>query len=243
MKGSETLTAFQTTRWTIVARASSDDESERTAALRYLAETYWSPVYSWLRRSGQRPDEAADVTQAFFADVLLDRRLLDRADAAKGRLRTLLLVALKRYLVDQHRRRTARHESGPSIPVGEFEQEERLLITNVSDPDRVFDQRWALSLLREAMRRSESQLRAAMRAKHWEIFETRVIRPSASCTAAPLLSAIAERHGCRSAADAAAVVQSVKKRVLTNLREIIAETADDPARQEEEYQLVLALAE
>src|SRR5688572_2718070 len=89
---------FQQTRWSLVQRV-REGGAEAAVALEELCAAYWFPLYGWARRSGDSPEDAEDVVQGFFCDVLR-KELFAKADAAKGRLRTFLLTIFRRYQND-----------------------------------------------------------------------------------------------------------------------------------------------
>jgi RNA polymerase sigma-70 factor (ECF subfamily) len=97
--------AFATTHWSVVLTAQGESPAAQEA-LEKLCRVYWRPIYSFLRRQGFRLEEAQDLTQGFFA-LLLERRDLRTVRKEKGRLRSYLLTALKHFLADERRRRTA----------------------------------------------------------------------------------------------------------------------------------------
>lgn len=230
--------AFNTTMWTVIGALRSDDECERATAAERAAEVYWPPVYACARRLVRTRDEAADLTQAFFADIIMGRRLFERADAARGTLRGLIRAALKRYATDQWRRDAARGR-GRLVPLGDVDREESLGIGG--DSEAAFDRRWALALFDEALRRCESHFASGTRAGHWKLFEARVLGPARTGNTARPLADDAAELGFGSAAEAAAAVQTVKRRFDVIFREVVAETISDPAQLEDEYRLVRAL--
>ena len=99
---------FATTRWSVVLAstdaATGDEQSE---ALAELCRTYWRPVFAFICRRGHNVTDAQDLTQGFFLKIL-EGSLLQRADPQRGRFRTLLLHALKNFLIDGHVRETAK---------------------------------------------------------------------------------------------------------------------------------------
>src|SRR6267143_1582743 len=97
--------AFTTTHWSVVLEAQGESPAAREA-LEKLCRTYWRPIYAFLRRQGVGPEEAEDLTQGFFAQ-LLERRSLSAVRKEKGRLRSYLLGALKYFLADERRRAMA----------------------------------------------------------------------------------------------------------------------------------------
>ena len=85
--------AFPTTRWTLVVAAADPGQEESRSALMTLCESYWYPLYAYVRRRGHSADQAQDLTQEFFVRVL-EGRYLDRADPEKGRFRAFMLTSL-----------------------------------------------------------------------------------------------------------------------------------------------------
>lgn len=217
-------------------RVGSDDT--RSEALGRLVELYWPPIYAYLRRSGLPSEDAAETTQAFFTDVVLQRKLFQRADAERGRLRTLLLTALRNYLRDGHRRHEARGGHGMSLT---DLQREEVVAPEIAqlNPEQAFDRRWAMATLEEALARSREHF--ASKPAHWKAFEARVLRPSIAAVEPPPLARVADELGFRTPADAASAVQVVRKRTAALLLEVVGETVADPEARDDEYRLVLAL--
>ncbi|VAX37679.1 hypothetical protein MNBD_PLANCTO03-1175, partial [hydrothermal vent metagenome] len=149
----QTDAAFTTTQWTMLDGLRSEDQAERRAAAEQAAKAYWPPVYACTRRLVHSREAAADLAQGFFADIVLGRRLFERADAQRGTLRALIRSALKRYATDQWRRSAVRGSS-TTLPLGELAREDSLGIEG--DCEHAFDRRWALALFEEALRRTES---------------------------------------------------------------------------------------
>src|ERR1035437_7696465 len=110
---------FQTTRWTLFSSAGEPHQKEARSALVSLCETYWYPLYAYLRRSGYRADQAQDLTQEFFIR-LLEGHYLDRADREKGRFRSFLLTSLKFFVADEEDRQRAHKRGGGMVVPLEF---------------------------------------------------------------------------------------------------------------------------
>ena len=142
-----------TTQWSqvLVARDGSDTEARR--ALEALCGFYWEPLYSFVRRKGSSPDEAADLTQAFFAD-LLSRDFLAGVDPRKGRLRSFLLSSLEHFLSHQRDRDRALKRGGGtstvSLDVDRAEERYGLQSHEVT-PEQAFEYRWAVTMLNRAL--------------------------------------------------------------------------------------------
>lgn len=160
--------AFQTTRWSLVRRAQSGDKVQAAEALEILCRLYWYPVYAYLRRSGVGAHDAEDLTQAYFCRVV-HHDLLNNVDPARGRLRSFLLSCARNFLADERDRARAQKRGG-GVPVLSFDAEaaEGRYLQEPSDdvtPDRLFQRRWALSVLQEAMDTLEAEHAAAGRAE------------------------------------------------------------------------------
>lgn len=223
-----TYDRFRTTCWTEIRALGEGDDSQRREALTALILRYWPAVYAHLRARGQDRESAAELTQAFFAEVILDRDLFGKARPGRGKLRTLLLTALNRFGIDQHRRRAARGAE-IIIPLDALHIEDARLGRTACDGEQVFKRRWAMGLFEEALRRCENHFRESGRAAHWDLFEARVLRPAISGNDPGPLSEMSQAMGFASAALAAAAVQVVKRRAMALLREVVAETVDNPA--------------
>ena len=140
---------FPTTRWTLVVAAGDPDLKEARSALASLCENYWYPLYAYLRRRGYSSDEAQDLTQEFFVRVL-EGRYLDRAQPEKGRFRAFMLTSLKFFVADEGDRGRAQKRGGGMVVSLEFSSgEERYQREPSQDetPERIFERRWALSVL------------------------------------------------------------------------------------------------
>ena len=105
------VAAFTTTHWSVVLAAGQGDSPQAAAALEQLCRTYWYPIYAYVRRQGHRPEDAEDLTQAFFAG-LLAKQFLREAAPERGRFRSFLLASLRHFLVDQLRHAEAAKRGG-----------------------------------------------------------------------------------------------------------------------------------
>jgi RNA polymerase sigma factor (sigma-70 family) len=155
--------AFTTTHWSIVLEAQGESPAAQRA-LEILCRTYWRPLYGFARRQGLTREEAQDLIQEFFAR-LLEHRNLNTVRREKGRLRSYLLVSIKRFLASERHRATGvkRYETGPHIPldelfesqVGDFE------LVETWSADRLYERHWALAVLQQVLSRLESEYRTA----------------------------------------------------------------------------------
>ena len=161
------VVAFTTTHWSVVL-AAQDRSPAADEALEKLCRTYWWPLYGFVRRQGYGPEEAQDLTQGFFA-LLLERRDLDAVRREKGRLRSYLLVSLKNFLAKARRRELAvkRGHGRALVPLDELLARERADLEPADNltADRIYERRWALTLLEQVLTRLENEYRSAGNAK------------------------------------------------------------------------------
>jgi len=155
--------AFTTTHWSVVLEAQGESPAAQRA-LEILCQTYWRPLYGFARRQGLGREEAQDLIQEFFA-CLLEHRNLNTVRREKGRLRSYLLVSLKRFLASERHRASGvnRYETGPHIPLDELLESEAadFELAETSSADRLYERRWALAVLEQVLTRLESEYRAA----------------------------------------------------------------------------------
>src|SRR5437667_6957601 len=159
--------AFVTTHWSVVLAAQGRSPAA-DEALEKLCRVYWWPHYGFVRRNGYKPEEAQDLTQGFFA-LLLERRDLDVVRREKGRLRSYLLVSLKNFLAKARRREltTKRGEGRALVPLHDLLAREHadLEPADTLTADRIYERRWALTLLDQVLTRLESEYRSAGNSK------------------------------------------------------------------------------
>ena len=141
---------FTTTHWSVVLVAGQRADPQASAALEQLCRTYWYPLYVYIRRRGHSPEDAQDLTQAFFAH-LLRKDFLRGVGPEKGRFRSFLLACLKHFLTDEwEKARTAkRGGSHPELRLDLQRVEERYQLEGrvEATPESLYERRWALDLL------------------------------------------------------------------------------------------------
>jgi len=151
--------AFTTTHWSVVLEAQGPTPAAEEA-LEKLCRTYWRPIYGFVRRQGVGPEEAKDLTQGFFA-LLLERRDLDTVRKEKGRLRSYLLTSLKHFLASEQRRAMAikRGKGQRLVPLEELTAKERIEMEPAEhlSADRLYERRWALTLMEQVLRRLKDE--------------------------------------------------------------------------------------
>jgi RNA polymerase sigma-70 factor (ECF subfamily) len=144
---------FALTRWSVVLAAGGGEPAAR-GALEILCRNYWYPLYAFVRRQGHQPHDAQDLTQEFFAR-LLERGWLDGVDRKKGKFRSFLLASMKHFLSNQRDRAAARKRGGcrPPISLDTHFAESRYALEplDIATPEKIFERRWALTLLEQVL--------------------------------------------------------------------------------------------
>jgi len=139
---------FTGTHWSIVAAAADPSAPGARAALDALVRSYWKPVYFYIRRSGRHVEDAKDLAQEFFA-VFLQRRLAAKADPARGRFRSFLLVSVRNFLHDAHDHDAALKRSPPIAGIRDEDWLEA--VPDDASPEAAFEREWAALVLARAM--------------------------------------------------------------------------------------------
>lgn len=217
---------FVTTHWSVVIAAGRGDSPDGQAALAELCRGYWYPLYAYVRRLGRGPQDAEDLTQAFFARVL-EKNFIAAADQEKGRFRTFLLVALKRFLANDWDRQHAQKRGGfatvVSIDQGLAESRFGVEPAHGETPDLLFERQWAMTLLEQVMARLQAECAATDRADRFTLLRGCLTKDDAALPYAE----IGARLGMSEAAVKMAV-QRLRTRYRELLREEIAKTVASP---------------
>src|SRR6185503_1478804 len=153
---------FVTTHWSVVLAAGRDDTPRASDALCQLCQTYWYPLYAYVRQRGYAPHDAQDLTQEFFAR-LLAKNTLGASSREKGKFRSFLLTALNHFLVDEWKKARARKRGGGQvISLNAREAETRFGREPVDTltPEKLFEQNWALALLDTVYRQLQREYEA-----------------------------------------------------------------------------------
>src|SRR4029453_9772950 len=167
-KQSRDARQFVTTRWTIVLTAGRTDTTQARAALEKLCQTYWYPLYAYVRRQGHSPEDAQDLTQEFFARLIAKNYLGD-VDRSKGKFRSFLLASLKHFLANEwDKSRAQKRGGGQTIVSLDAETRYRREPADVVSGGRIFERRRAVALLRGALKRLRDEYAADGKAKLFE---------------------------------------------------------------------------
>lgn len=230
---------FGTTHWSLIeAYQNSDCKKARDRYLDELARIYRSPVNAYLTRKGYRPEDAEDLTQGFFHEIVLGRALFDKADRKKGRLRNLMFTALRNFVIDKWRRAAEARQHEASTDSSNIDEQES--VQNSSDEKQFFVDFFG-AILQTCFRSCEKHYVSAGKERTWRAFEAFVWRPIVFGTSRPSIREIASECGFGSNAAAYGAIHTTKQRLKTLFRVEIRKTVADGADAEEEYQYCLFL--
>lgn len=229
-----------TTRWSVVLAAGEPGEPEAQAALAALCESYWYPLYAFIRRQGYRPEDAQDLTQGFFAR-LLEKQFLHAVEPGKGRFRSFLLAACKHFLANERDRAGTRKRGGgqpPPVNLQTAEQRYLLEPAHAVTPERLFERRWAMTLLEQVLGRLRQEYASEEKAQQFMVLKPFLAGERSAGRYAEVGVELGLSEGAVKVA-----VHRLRRRYRELLREEIARTVDDPAEVEQEIRdLFAALA-
>ena len=229
---------FATTHWSVVLAAQAAHTPHATETLEQLCQTYWYPLYVFVRRQGRSPEDAQDLTQEFFAR-LLEKNYLAQVAREKGKFRSFLLAALRHFLSDQRDRARAVKRGGGADCLSQDAQtaEERYRLEPVDrmDAEKTYERRWAMTLLEQALTRLRDENVAAGKAELFEHLRSFVAgETDSSCAEAAAQLALTE-----SAVKSA--LHRLRQRYRELVREEIAQTVADPTEIDAEIRYLITV--
>ena len=229
--------AFVTTRWSVVSAAQDEDSPQAEQALEILCRSYWYPLYVFVRRRGHSPEDAEDLVQEFFAR-LLQKHYLDAVEPERGRFRTFLIMALKRFMANECDRSRAQKRGGgqellpldTALAESRYEEESSLEMR----ADLAFDRQWAVTLLDEALTRVADEQKTLGKSAEFEL-----LRPFLT-VGTDLISygEVARKLGATEVAVRMAV-HRLRRRYRQVFREALAQTVATPADLDAEMHYLL----
>jgi RNA polymerase sigma-70 factor (ECF subfamily) len=228
---------FNTTHWSVVLAAQSRFSPAAQAALETLCGTYWFPLYAFVRRQGHSPQDAQDLTQAFF-EHLLRKDFLRHVSPDKGRFRSFLLACLKHFLADEWDKiRTSKRPQGkPVIALDGLDAEARYRLEPAEtwDAETIYSRRWALTLIDRVLDRLEQEFVAKGKAGPFARFQTYLLDEEG-----PTYAALAVEMGTTEAAIKMTVYR-LRQRFRELFREEVAQTVTTAEEIDEEIRYLLS---
>ena len=228
---------FAETHWSLVLAARTTSP-EAAAALAGLCQAYWYPLYAFVRRQGHSPHDAQDLTQEFFARLLAKNYLAD-VDRAKGRFRSFLLAAMKNFLANEWDRARAQKRGGGdtvlSLDATAAESRYALEPADHASADKLYDRRWALTLLDRAIGRLRDEFARDDKAALFDELKFALTGDKGDASHAAVAARLGMTEGALKVA-----AHRLRKRYRELLRAEIAETVATAAEVEEELQQLFA---
>jgi RNA polymerase sigma-70 factor (ECF subfamily) len=236
--GSPTVARFGETHWSVICSAMDKQRPDMAAdALEKLCRVYWPPLYAYVRRLGESPHDAQDLTQAFFARFL-DKDYLAAVDQAKGRFRSFMLAAFKHFLANERDKQRAQKRGGDCsfVPIDFHNAESHCGFepSHGLTPEVIFQRRWASAVLEQALARLRCEYAAAGKEAWFEQLK-QTLTEGRGAIAYTALAAKLET----SEAAVKMAVHRLRQRYREAIRCEIAATVADPSQIEDELREVL----
>ncbi len=223
---------FATTHWTVVLAAGQRHTPQADGALEELCQTYWFPLYAYVRRRGHAKADAEDLVQAFFAR-LLEKNYLANLDSEKGKFRAFLLAALKHFLANEWDKSQAQKRGGGAVNLSldwqTADTKFQVAATAEPSPDKAFDREWALALLARVIERLQSECVAEGKGKLFEQLKTFLMAGGGDSAQSEVAKSLVMEEGAVRVA-----IHRLRKRYRALLRDEIAHTLSDEAMVDEE---------
>lgn len=237
MAGAST-SGFHTTSWTLVQAAAVDPTADSRRALAALCQTYWRPVYAFIRRNGYDRDESEDLSQGFFS-LLLEKNYLLDANQERGRFRSFLLTSVKHFLANEWDRAHARKRGGGQVAVSidqmDAERWYAPAAVESTTPESLFERRWAISLLEHVMVKLRAEFTSKGKADQFDKLSMFLNMDSDGAR----YEEVAGQMGL-SAGALRIAVHRMRRKYARLLRAEIAETVSTPEQLEDELRFLLA---
>ena len=230
---------FNTTHWSVVVAAGEEGSEQAALALSKLCQTYWFPVYAFIRKRGHSPEQSQDFTQEFFA-VFLEKNYVTKAARDRGRFRAFLMSSVQNFLHNQYDKAQTQKRGGGqkllSLDYDKAEERYRIEPVEESDPATIFEQQWAATLLDEALNRLRDEFGAEGRVGLFENLEAHLWGDVESIPYADL----AQKSGLTEG-NIKKIAHRMRQRCRELLREEIAQTVAMPGEVDDEIQHLMRI--
>jgi RNA polymerase sigma-70 factor (ECF subfamily) len=225
---------FATTRWSLILAAQDRNAPVSRAALDELCRVYWYPLYAYVRRRGFAHDRAQDLTQDFFAR-LLEKDALALVEQNRGRFRSFLLAACQHFLANERDRDRAQKRGGGrhvlTLDFSDAEQRYHREPAHAETAERLFERRWALTLLDQVLARLRAECEASNKDHLFQALKIHLTGDGSGPAHAQLATELEMSEGA-----VKVLVHRLRRRYRELLREEIAQTVESPAQIEDEIQ-------
>jgi DNA-directed RNA polymerase specialized sigma24 family protein len=229
--------AFLTTQWSLIENIKADQNRDKIL-IDFLLKQYWKPVYCYLRRKGFNNEDAKDLTQDFFHEVVLNKDMVGRADQTKGRFRSFLLFALNEYLTKQRIRERARKRIPKCKLVSLNVTEEPNMPQSVerASAEESYHYAWLSVLLERVLVEVRADCHREGMGTHWELFYHRIVGPIMGGQPPASLTNLSQEHDIGDTKKASNMIVTIKRRFRTALIQHVRRTllSGDQAPEEME---------
>lgn len=231
---------FATTHWSVVVAAGRPEDPAAQEALATLCAEYWYPLYAYIRRRGYQAAEAQDLTQGFIVH-LLEHNAVQAADQTRGRFRAFLLSSLHHYLANQWRHDQAAKRGGGRIRSLDLTDGERRYLEEPADaltPERIYERRWAMTLLQKAVATLRSDYEASGKGRLFDVLKTYLGGDEGAVPYRDLATQLGTTEGAVKVA-----VHRLRQRCRECLRQTIGATVASPTDIDEELRFLFQVVE
>jgi RNA polymerase sigma-70 factor (ECF subfamily) len=234
--------SFLTTHWSLIEGIKKHQDKDQ-ALIGLLLERYWKPVYCYLRRKGCQNEEAKDLTQGFFHEIVLSRRMIERTDSSKGRFRSFLLHTLGQFIIDQRRKGSAktRIPNDKLVPLDISDPPDLPQMILERSPEDCFTYTWKSDLIDRTVSELQTECEKQGLQTHWLIFRDKILLPTLQNRQSQPMKAIVARYGISSESRAFNMLLTVKRRFKAALRRNLANTVLSEEDIDEEWRDLLRL--
>ena len=232
--------AFPNTRWSLIVNLRDENEQSAGDALAELCSIYWYPVYAFIRRSQRSAEDAEDLTQEFFSNVIRRGDFAKVEQQGNVRFRSFILRSVKNLLTSEFRKQTAKKRGDGAATISiDAELAEKRYQNEPADkltPEDFFERRWAMTVIDAALRDLQSDYEDTDRGR---IFETlKPLIPLKNDTGQ--YEEAAQELGMTPSAVSVAM-HRMRKRYQACIREQISHTVADPSEVEDEIRYIFSL--
>jgi DNA-directed RNA polymerase specialized sigma24 family protein len=228
---------FNTTLWTVVLTAGREHLPESSAALEQLCRTYWPPLYAYIRRRGYNEEDAKDLTQALFSQ-LLEKNVFASVDRNKGKFRSFLLASANNVLANEWDRAKAKKRGGDKVVLSlddEIVDGVELAEPRINESAELFfDRRWAFTVLQQSVSALEREFQSSGKGSQFEKLRRFLTEPATEKDYAVVAADLQTKPG-----SIAVAVYRLRQRYRELVRAEIANTVSTPAEIDEEMQYLL----
>jgi len=230
---------FATTHWSVILAAARDAEPQAAEALEKLCRSYWYPLYAYVRKTGRTVEDSQDLTQDFFAR-LLEKQYLERATSERGRFRTFLLSSLKNFLANDWNRARRQKRGGHAVFLSiDADAGENLYgaePVETADPEKLYEKRWAGTLLDLTLTRVREEYTTSGRAQLFDELKVYVWGEHSNASYSEVATHLQLSEGAVKVA-----VHRLRQRFRDLLRAEIANTVADVSEVDQELRHLIAV--